>query len=89
MTTSWREVWRNTLFSEVDATIHTWVSWLAEDGSEGGSLWTWSGSATKGEPFDLEGIELSTFDEDGLLDSVVVHYAYEDAEVLQRFDSGG
>lgn len=86
--TSWRTGWRNTLFGNIDATIHTWLSWLSEDGSVGGSMWTWSGSAFNGEPFDLQGIELSTYDEQGLLDSVTVYYPYEDAEVRLRINRG-
>jgi hypothetical protein len=86
--TGWRTGWRNTLFADVDATIHTWLSWLSDDGSVGGSMWTWSGSASNGEPFDLQGIELSTYDEGGLLDSVTVYYPYEDAEVKLRFSQG-
>jgi len=85
---AWRAGWRNTLFSQVDATIRTWASWLSEDGSVGGSLWTWSGTARNGEPFDLEGIEISTYDEDGLYSSVMVHYPYEDAEVKRIFNEG-
>ncbi len=86
--TSWRTGWRNTLFGDIDATIHTWLSWLSDDGSVGGSMWTWSGSAINGEPFDLQGIELSTYDTQGLLDSVTVYYPYEDAEVKLRFFEG-
>ena len=86
--TSWRSGWRNTLFGSIDATIHTWLSWLSEDGSVGGSMWTWSGSALNGEPFDLQGIELSTYDEQGLLDSVTVYYPYEDTEVRLRINRG-
>jgi len=86
--TSWRTGWRNTLFGNIDATIHTWLSWLSEDGSVGGSMWTWSGSALNGEPFDLQGIELSTYDEQGLLDSVTVYYPYEGAEVRLRINRG-
>jgi len=84
----WRPGWRNTLFGQVDATIRTWASWLSEDGSVGGSLWTWSGTAGNGEPFDLEGIELSSYDENGLYSSVMVHYPNEDEEVLRIFDEG-
>ncbi len=86
--TDWRTGWRNTLFGGIDASIHTWLSWLSDDGSVGGSMWTWSGSAFNGEPFDLQGIELSTYDEQGLLDSVTVYYPYEDAEVRLRFNRG-
>lgn len=87
-TIGWRAGWRNTLFGQVDATIRTWASWLSEDGSVGGSLWTWSGTARNGEPFSLEGLELSTYNENGLYSSVMVHYPYENAEVKRIFNEG-
>lgn len=86
--TVWRTGWKNTLFGQVDATIRTWASWLSRDGSTGGSLWTWSGTARNGEPFDLHGIELSTFDKNGLYSSIMVHYPFEDEEVLRMFREG-
>jgi hypothetical protein len=84
----WRAGWKNTLFGQVDATIRTWASWLSDDGSVGGSLWTWSGTARNGEPFDLQGIELSTYDEYGRYTSVMVHYPFEHAEVMRVFSEG-
>lgn len=84
----YRTGWRNTLFAQVDATIRTWTSWLSDDGSVGGSLWTWSGTARNGEPFDLQGIEISTYDEDGRYTSITVYYPYEDAEVQRIFAEG-
>ena len=84
----WRTGWRNTLFGNTDATIHTWTTWLSDDGSVGGSLWTWSGTARNGEPFDLQGLELSRFNDDGLLTEVIMLYPYDDSEVWQRFLEG-
>jgi len=84
----WRQGWRNTLFGGVDATIHTWRSWLSDDGSVGGSLWTWSGNAQNGEPFDLQGLEISRFDDRGLYSEVIMLYPYENAEVHRRFAEG-
>ncbi|MEA3511288.1 MAG: hypothetical protein U9R51_07630, partial [Actinomycetota bacterium] len=72
----------------MDATIHTWTSWLSEDGSVGGSLWTWSGTARNGEPFDLQGLEISRFDDEGLYTEVIMQYPYEDAEVHRRIAEG-
>ena len=88
MTGIWRQGWRNTLFGGMDASIHTWTSWLSEDGSVGGSLWTWSGSAQNGEPFDLQGLEISRFDDEGLYTEVIMQYPYEDAEVHRRIAEG-
>ncbi len=41
-----------------------------------------------GEPFDLQGIEISTFDEEGRYTGVTVYYPYDDAEVKRRFAEG-
>mgnify|MGYP001816693010 CR=1 FL=1 len=84
----WRTGWRNTLFNDTDAVIHTWRSWLAEDGSVGGSLWSWIGTAGNGEPFSLEGLELSRFNDEGLYTEVIMLYPYEDTEVHRRTREG-
>ena len=83
----WRIGWRNTLFRS-DATLRTWTTWLSDDGSVGGSLWTWSGTAANGEPFDLQGLELSRFNDDGLYTELVMLYPYDDEEVLRRTREG-
>ena len=72
----------------VDATITTWHRWMSDDGSNVGSMWTWSGTARNGKPFDLQGIEISTFDREGLYTGVTVYYPYDDAEVMRRFAEG-
>jgi len=84
----WRVGWRNTLFNNTDATIHTWRTWLSEDGSIGGSLWSWTGTAGNGEPFTLEGLELSRFNDEGLYTEVIMLYPYEDTEVRRQFSQG-
>lgn len=84
----WRTGWRNTLFNNTDATLHTWRAWLSEDGSVGGSLWSWIGTAQNGEPFTLEGLELSRFNDEGLYTEVIMLYPYEDSEVHRRFREG-
>ncbi len=61
-----RDAWDNTVFG-TDSTFKTWVTWLADDGSVGGSLWTWTGTANNGEPFELIGINLDDYDENGLM----------------------
>jgi hypothetical protein len=86
--TTWRDGWRNTMYGGVDANIRTWREWLSDDGSQGGSLWTWSGTAANGEAFTLEGIVLITCDENGLRDWTYVYYPYEHSEVRQAFYSG-
>ena len=70
-----RSAWDNTIFG-TDSTIKTWVTWLADDGSSGGSLWTWSGTARNGEPFELIGVNLDDYDENGLLTYSLVDWPY-------------
>lgn len=84
----WLSGWRYTLFGDTDAEIKTWRSWLSDDGSMGGSLWTWSGTASNGKPFDLQGVEVSRYDENGLVSEIVMFYPYEDEEVQRRFTQG-
>ena len=87
-TTTWRTGWRETLFGEVDADIQTWHRWLSDDGSNGGSLWSWNGTARNGEPFTLSGIVLDEFNDDGLYKELYVYYPMEAAEVRRIFDEG-
>ncbi len=83
----WRAAWQGTLFG-AHATIPTWVKWMADDGSIGGSLWTWTGRARNGESLTLPGIDVSTYDENGLITSVVVYWPYENSEVACVFYKG-
>ena len=83
----WRAAWQGTLFG-ARATIPTWVKWMADDGSIGGSLWTWTGRARNGESLTLPGIDVSTYDENGLITSVVVYWPYENSEVACVFYKG-
>ena len=83
-----RSAWRNTMFSSVDATISTWVEWTAEDGSSGGSLWVWEGTAQNGEHFELIGVNLDTFDEHGLMTNSIVDWPYPADYVRQVFAAG-
>ena len=84
----WREGWDNTLFNESEATIHTWRAWLSDDGKTGGSVWTWAGTAATGKPFEIQGVEVSRFNDDGLYEEMIMFYPYEDAEVRRRFAEG-
>lgn len=77
----WRTSWRNTLFNDIPSTVTTWHTWLSEDGSTGGSLFTWEGTGLTGEPFWLPGIELSKFNEEGLYTETIVYYPYFSSEV--------
>lgn len=84
----WASGWHYTLFNGTDSQIKTWHSWLADDGSVGGSLWTWYGTARNGEPFELQGAEVSHYDDAGLISDVEMFYPYSDEEVRRRFNEG-
>ena len=86
--TTWRIGWRDTLFSGVDANLESWVIWLADDGSTGGSLWSWNGTAANGEPFSLSGIVLEAFNDEGLYEALTVYYPMSDDEVQRAFAQG-
>jgi hypothetical protein len=83
-----RAAWDNTIFG-TDSTIRTWATWLAEDGSSGGSLWTWSGTARNGEPFELIGVNLDEFDENGLVTYSLVDWPYPAETVKAAVATGG
>lgn len=83
-----RDAWDNTVF-DTDSTIKTWVTWLADDGSSGGSLWTWSGTAGNGEPFELIGINLDDYDENGLVTYSLVDWPYPAETVKAAVATGG
>lgn len=72
-----RTAWRNTLFGGRDARIETWHRWMSADGSQGGALWTWSGTNFAGEPFELIGVVISEYDEEGKETHEYVTYPYE------------
>ena len=83
-----RSAWDNTIFG-TGSTIKTWVTWLADDGSNGGSLWTWSGTADNGEPFELIGVNLDDFDESGLVTYSLVDWPYPAETVRAAVATGG
>jgi hypothetical protein len=83
----WRSAWHNTLFGGLDAKIRTWHRWMSEDGSMGGSLWTWSGTNRAGEPFELIGVDLSEYDEEGKTIGALIVWPYPD-EVVKSALSG-
>lgn len=80
----YRQAWHNTLFGgAMDARIDVYDIWVSEDGSQGGVLWVWHGLNAKGNPFELPGISLMEFDEDGLLAYELVTYPYPDDYVRE------
>lgn len=78
----YRTAWYNTLFGgSFDADMEVFDHWLSEDGSQGGSLWVWYGTNASGNPFELAGISLVEFDEDGRIEYELVTYPYPDEYV--------
>ena len=75
-----RTAWRNTLYG-LDASIDTWHRWVSEDGSDGLSLWTWSGTNFAGDPFELIGLSILHYNDEGKQDYQFVVYPYEDSYV--------
>ena len=74
-----REAWHNTLYGgAMDARIDAYDTWVSEDGSQGGVLWLWYGTNASGRPFELPGISLMEFDEDGKIAYEYVTYPYPD-----------
>jgi hypothetical protein len=86
---SFRAGFYNTLYGMVDAQIDVYDTWLCDDGSQGGALWQWHGTNTTGNPFELAGISLATYDEDGRVSYELVTYPYPDAYVREAFMGSG
>jgi hypothetical protein len=81
--------WRNTLFGgQVDAVTTEWHNWVCEDGSQGGSLWTWEGTNFVGEPFELIGISIAGYNDEGLGTGNTVMWPYPDEYVWEEFGIG-
>lgn len=82
--------WYYTLYSgTMDAEIDYYYRWLSEDGSQGGTLWLWHGTNQAGNPFELPGIALDEYDEDGLITYEYVVYPYPDDYVRNAKDGSG
>jgi hypothetical protein len=85
-----KTAWRETLHGgAMDAEIDNYYRWLSEDGSQGGVLWMWHGTNLAGNPFELGGISLNEYDEDGLLTYSYVVYPYPDDYVNEAIVGAG
>ena len=73
------------LVAEIDGYDH----WLAEDGSQGGSLWVWHGTNAEGNPFELVGLSINAYDDDGKLLREFDSYPYPDQYVVQALFGAG
>lgn len=82
--------WRETLYGgAMDAEIKNYYRWLSEDGSQGGVLWIWSGTNLAGNPFEMAGISLNEYDEEGMLTYSYVVYPYPDDYVNEAIVGEG
>jgi hypothetical protein len=80
----------DTLFGgEADAVIDVYDHLLSQDGSQGGSLWIWRGTNAVGNPFELVGISLLDFDDDGKITHELVTYPNPDEYVVEAFEGAG
>lgn len=85
-----KTAWRETLHGgAMDAEIDNYYRWLSEDGSQGGVLWMWHGTNLAGNPFELGGISLNEYDEDGLLTYSYVVYPHPDDYVNEAIVGAG
>jgi hypothetical protein len=82
-----RTAWANTLWGS-GATIDTSVTWMCDDGSLAGSLWTWRGQARNGEPFELIGVNLDEYNDEGKITYSLIDWPYEGAFVREAFARG-
>lgn len=90
----YREGFLNTLFGgsvdpDIDTEIEVFDRWLSEDGSQGGSLWVWRGSNAKANQFELVGISLIDYDENGMITYELVSYPYPDDYVWEAVFGDG
>jgi outer membrane murein-binding lipoprotein Lpp len=82
--------WYYTLYEgTMDAEIDNYYRWLSDDGSQGGFLWMWHGTNQAGNPFELPGIALDEYDENGLLAYEYVVYPYPDEYVVEAVTGSG
>jgi hypothetical protein len=87
---NYRDAFYYTLFGgAVDAQITVYDMWLSDDGTQGGFLWMWSGTNSAGNPFELAGISLTEFAEDGRVSYELVTYPYSDEYVRQAVRGEG
>jgi hypothetical protein len=82
-----RSAWSNTLWGS-SANIETMVTWVCDDGSQAGSLWKWSGEARNGEPFELIGVNLDEYNDEGKVTYSLVDWPYEGSYVRDALSKG-
>ena len=86
----YEQAFDNTLYGgAMDAEIDIHDSWVSDDGSQGGFMWVWRGQNTQGNPFELLGLSLVDFDENGKVAYELVTYPYADDYVRDAVMGGG
>jgi hypothetical protein len=79
---AYRTGFYNTLYrGAVDARIDVYHRAVSDDGSQGVILWMWHGTNVEGNPFELAGISLTDFDDQGRITYELVTYPYPDEYV--------
>ena len=91
---SLRDGWLYTLYGDssaedLDSDMTVYHHWLSDDGSEGGTLWVWHGVNGVGNPFELVGISLTSYDDEGKITHEYVTYPYPDEYVEEAIDGAG
>ncbi len=87
---NYRNGYYNTLYGGVvDARIDAYDWWVSEDGSQGAVSWIWYGTNLAGNPFELAGISLMEFADDGRIAHELVTYPYPDDYVRNAFSGDG
>ena len=85
-----RDGWYETLYGAMaDSTFDNTYWWVSEDGSQGGSVWLWHGTNEAGNPFELAGISLDDFNEEGLISNEYVVYPYPADHVMKAIKGAG
>jgi regulator of replication initiation timing len=85
-----RDGWYETLYGAMaDSTFDNTYWWVSEDGSQGGSVWLWHGTNEAGNPFELAGISLDDFNEEGLISNEYVVYPYPADYVMKAIKGAG
>jgi hypothetical protein len=85
-----RDGWYETLYGAMaDSTFDNTYWWVSEDGSQGGSVWLWHGTNEAGNPFELAGISLDDFNEEGLISNEYVVYPYPADYVKAAIEGAG
>jgi hypothetical protein len=87
---NYRSGFYNTLYGgAIDAQIDVYHAWVSDDGGSGGALWVWHGTNAAGNPFELPGLSVITFNDDGIVSYEFVTYPYSDEYVRQAVTGAG